>query len=142
VGINCKYSGGNNLDRDVLRLLADGKAIPVCPEQLGGCSTPRPAAEISGGTGRDVLDGRSRVVRENGTDVTNEFIKGAEETLKIARACRAQTAILKSGSPSCGCGMIYDGSFTGKQVNGNGVTAELLLKNGIRVITEKDIKAL
>lgn len=141
-GINSKYNGGNNICWEIEELVKEGKAIPVCPEQLGGCPTPRPAAEIQGGTGKDVLEGKAKVINKNGEDVTQKFIKGAEEALKIAHCCGAHTAILKSGSPSCGCGVIYDGSFTGKKAPGNGVTAELLLKNGIRVLEEEEIKAM
>jgi uncharacterized protein YbbK (DUF523 family) len=138
-GINCKYNGGNNLDPRILKLFKEGRAIPVCPEQLGGQSTPRPAHEIVKGTGADVLDGRARVLGPGETDdVTHEFIRGAEETLKIARECDAKVAILKARSPSCGFGSIYDGTFSGSKRKGNGVTAELLARNGIRVYTEED----
>ncbi|MBP1743678.1 MAG: hypothetical protein H6Q58_656 [Firmicutes bacterium] len=134
-GTNCKYNGGNNLNREVLGLLAEGKAIPVCPEQLGGLATPRSAMEISGGTGADVLDGRARVVSSSGTDTTENFIRGAREVLSIAKAAGAKEVILKAKSPSCGCGLIYDGTFSGRLIEGNGVTAELLIRNGIVVIT-------
>ncbi|HSN58423.1 MAG TPA: DUF523 domain-containing protein [Clostridiaceae bacterium] len=134
-GTNCKYSGGNNLSGEVLRLLAEGKAIPVCPEQLGGLTTPRPTAEISGGTGADVLEGSAKVLTSSGADVTDNFTRGAREVLSIAKAAGAKEAILKAKSPSCGCGRIYDGTFSGKLVEGNGVTAELLIRNGIMVKT-------
>jgi len=132
-GTNCKYNGENNLNREVLQLLAEGKALPICPEQLGGMTTPRPAVEISGGTGADVLDGNARVVSSSGTDATENFIRGAREALNIARAACIKEAILKSKSPSCGCGRIYDGTFSGRVIEGNGVTAELLIRNGIKV---------
>jgi uncharacterized protein YbbK (DUF523 family) len=134
-GTNCKYSGGNNLNSEVLQLLAEGKAIPVCPEQLGGLTTPRPTAEISGGTGADVLEGRAEVLTSSGADVTDNFTRGAREALSIAKAAGAREAILKAKSPSCGCGLIYDGTFSGRLVEGNGVTAELLIRNGIIVKT-------
>lgn len=139
-GLNCRYNGQSSLYKEVEELVRKGSAIVVCPEQLGGCPTPRPAAEISGGSGADVFDGKARVIRNDGKDVTQEFIKGAEEVLKIARITGAKIAILKSKSPSCGCGLIYDGSFSGKLIDGNGVAAELLMRNGVKVITEKDIK--
>lgn len=139
-GVNCKYNGGNNLVKEIAELVAKGEALPVCPEQLGGNPTPRPAAEISGGTGAGVLDGKARVIRKDGKDVTAEFIKGAEEVLKLAKLAGASRAVLKARSPSCGCGRIYDGSFSGKLADGNGVTAELLARNGIRVSTEEDFK--
>jgi len=134
-GTNCKYNGENNLNRSVLQLLAEGKAIPLCPEQLGGMTTPRPAVEISGGAGADVLDGNARVVSSSGTDATENFIRGAREVLRIARAAGVKEAILKAKSPSCGCGRIYDGTFSGRLIEGNGVTAEILIRNGIKVTT-------
>lgn len=137
-GINTKYNGKNNLDERILKLLREGKAIPICPEQLGGQSTPRAAHEISKATGADVLDGKARVVGPEGDDATEEFIKGAYETLKITKECGAKVAILKARSPSCGYGKIYDGSFSGNKIDGNGVTAELLERNGIKVYTEED----
>lgn len=139
-GVNCKYSGGNNLSEDVLKLFREGKAIPVCPEQLGGLTTPRNVREICNSTGAEVLDGKGKVVGPEGDEATEEFIKGAEETLKIAKECGAKVAILKQRSPSCGSGIIYDGSFTGKKVSGNGVTAELLIRNGIKVYNEENFR--
>lgn len=138
-GVNCKYNGKNNLDERVVKLVAEGKAIPLCPEQLGGCTTPRVPAEIFEGAGRDVLDGKCRVLTTDGEDITDKYLKGAYETLRIARISGAKKAILKSMSPSCGCGRIYDGTFSGKTHEGNGVTAELLQGNGIKVITENDL---
>lgn len=139
-GVNCKYSGGNNLDSRIRELVSQGKAMLVCPEQLGGCPTPRPAAEFDGVTGADVLDGKGRVRYEDGNYVTEEFIKGAVEVLEIAKTIGAKKAILKARSPSCGCGLVHDGSFSGRLVEGNGVTAELLIRNGIDVITENEIE--
>ncbi|MTK11742.1 MAG: DUF523 domain-containing protein [Clostridiaceae bacterium] len=137
-GINTKYNGGNNLDERVLKLLREGKAIPVCPEQLGGQSTPRAAHEICKGTGADILDGKTRILGPDGDDATEEFIRGGYEILKIAKECDAKVAVLKARSPSCGYGKIYDGTFTGSKIDGNGVTAELLKRNGIKVYTEED----
>lgn len=138
-GINTKYDGGNNLNEKIRDLIKSGKAIPVCPEQLGGQSTPRPPHEIHKGTGADVLDGRCRILGPEGDDATDEFLKGAYETLKIAKECNSKVAILKARSPSCGHGKIYDGTFTGNKIDGNGVTAELLERNGIKVYTEENI---
>lgn len=137
-GINSKYNGKSSCIKEIVDLISKGQAIPVCPEQLGGCPTPRPAVEICGGTGADVLDGKCNAVRNNGEIITEQLIKGAEEVLKIAVMSGAKKAILKARSPSCGCGKIYDGTFTGKMVDGNGVTTELLLRNGITVTTEED----
>ncbi len=136
-GINCRYDGKSSEDPWVIELVGEGKAVPVCPEQLGGLESPRPPAEICGGTGADVLDGKCRVKREDGTDVTDAFVKGSFETLKEARDCKAKLAVFRSKSPSCGMGKVYDGSFSNNTIKGNGVAAELLLRNGIRVITEK-----
>jgi uncharacterized protein YbbK (DUF523 family) len=144
-GINCKYNGGNNLDERVLKLLKEGKAIPVCPEQLGGQQTPRAAHEIVCGNGLDVLQGKAKVLGhavDESDDVTSEFLKGAYETLKIAEAVGASIAILKARSPSCGISEIYDGTFSGTKRQGNGVTAELLLSKGMKVFTEENLKEL
>lgn len=103
--------------------------IPVCPEQLGGLSTPRENSEIKG----------KRVITASGKDKTENMKKGAEETLKIAKLFNIKQAILKQKSPSCGCGKIYDGTFSGKIIKGDGVTAALLKKNKIKVISEEDI---
>jgi uncharacterized protein YbbK (DUF523 family) len=138
-GINCKYDGENNYNEKIAQLLKEGKAIPVCPEQLGGQSTPRAAHEIVNGTGADVLDGSARVLGPDGDDdVTGQFLKGAQETLKIATDCSIKTAILKARSPSCGFGKIYDGTFTDAKIDGNGVAAELLVRNGIKIYTEEE----
>jgi uncharacterized protein YbbK (DUF523 family) len=144
-GINCKYNGGNNLDERVLKLLKEGKAIPVCPEQLGGQQTPRAPHEIVSGSGIDVLQGKAKVLGpgdDDSDDVTSEFIKGAYETLKIAEAVGASIAILKARSPSCGVSQIYDGTFSGTKRQGNGVTAELLLSKGMKVFTEENLNEL
>ncbi|KAJ52291.1 uncharacterized protein YbbK (DUF523 family) [Clostridium tetanomorphum] len=141
-GINCKYNGENNLNEYVLELFKKGKVIPVCPEQLGGLTTPRDCHEILHATGDEVLNNSGKVISSNGKDSSKEFIKGAYETLNIAKACNAKIAILKSKSPSCGFGSIYDGSFLGKKIKGNGVTAELLQKNGVEIYTEKEVERI
>ena len=129
LGINCKYDGGNNYNEKVLELVKTGKAIPICPEQLGGLTTPRNPSEIV----------HDRVLMNDGTDVTSNFRQGAQEVLDLCKKLNITKVILKSNSPSCGCGTIYDGTFTGTKVPGNGITTELLLQNGIEVITEKDL---
>ncbi|WP_026038424.1 DUF523 domain-containing protein [Clostridium arbusti] len=138
-GVNCKYSGENNLNEKALKLFNQNEAILVCPEVLGGLSTPRAPQEILGGTGEDVINGTAKVISEDGQDSTKEFIKGAELVLDIAKRCSVDKAILKAKSPSCGCREIYDGSFSGKKIVGNGVTAELLIKNNIKVYSEEEI---
>lgn len=137
-GINCKYNGKNNLNLYFAELLKEGDVIPVCPEQLGGLTTPRLPAEIKAGSGQDVLAGNSKVFNKNGDDVTDMYVKGAYETLKIAQLAGIDTAILKSRSPSCGSGYIYDGSFSYKLRQADGVTAALLRENGIRVMDEDE----
>ncbi len=127
LGINCKYSGENNEAESVHRFLEGQFFIPVCPEQLGGLPTPRPTCEI--------VDGR--VINENGLDCTELFVKGAEEVLKIAALLNVKKAVLKEGSPSCGCNVIYDGTFSGTKISGEGFTAKLLRENGIDVISDE-----
>jgi uncharacterized protein YbbK (DUF523 family) len=128
-GINCRYDGESRPNELIVKLVIKGKAIPVCPEQLGGLPTPRTPAENRG----------TKAFTKDGRNVTKEFIKGAKEGLKIAKLCRCKEAILQSKSPSCGCGKIYDGTFSGKLISGDGIFAKLLKQNGIKVITENDI---
>ena len=132
-GVKCRYDGGNCCSEEVMRWVRQGIAIPICPEQLGGLPTPRPCSEIVDGDGYDVLEGRARVCYcETGKDVTAEFIKGAQETLRLAQLVGATQAVLKQKSPSCGYGQIW---CRGRLKEGNGVTAALLSKNGILVRT-------
>lgn len=138
-GMNTRYDGENNSNEKVKKFLKAGKAIAVCPEQLGGLCTPRPPHEISGGDGKTVLEGNAKVLTKDGIDGTSYFIKGAEETLKIALEFGVTSAILKAKSPSCGFRKIYDGSFSKSLIEGNGVTAELLKRNGIKILTENDM---
>jgi len=128
IGDNCKYDGGNNLN-DIAKKLYDSKlALPVCPEELGGLPTPRIPAEIVEGA----------VVSEKGNDVTLEYNLGARIALKKALENNIKIAILQSRSPSCGSKSIYDGTFNGKLIPGEGVTTKLLRENGIKVITIED----
>lgn len=137
-GVNCKYSGGNNFNKKCLELVNEGKGILVCPEQLGGLSTPRKPSEIIGKS-ENILEGIDKIIDKSNIDVTKEFLKGAEETLKIANLYNIKKAILKEGSPSCGVNYVYDGSFTGKKIKGHGLTTELLIRNGIKVISDVDL---
>ena len=142
LGENCKYSGGNNKSENVIKYLEDKEYILVCPEQLGGLSTPRNPSEIityGNKDGNDVLSGCTKVLSNKGIDVTKNFIQGAEETLKIAKEHNAKTAILKAGSPSCGYKKIYDGSFLGNKIQVMGVTAAILNKENIALLDEDDI---
>lgn len=131
LGVSCRYDGrskGHPLARE---LMAKHTAIPVCPEQLGGLSTPRPPSERRCGG----------VFTREGTDVTTAYDRGAQEVLRLARLYGCTMAILKERSPACGSGKIYDGTFTKTLVDGYGVAAELLAKNGIRVLGESDLEA-
>jgi len=137
-GINCKYNGKNNYNRIFQDMLIKEQVIPICPEQLGGLPTPRPPCEIKGGSGEEVLSGKARVINHEGCDLSDAFVKGAEETLKLALAQGIKEAILQSRSPSCGCGFIYDGTFSSQLIKGDGVTTALLRRHGIRVISEAE----
>lgn len=139
LGINCKYNGDNNKNEKVEEYLKDKQFILVCPEQLGGLTTPREPSEIIKLDGNGVIDGKTSVINNKRLDVTKEFKKGAVEALKIANLYQCKKAILKEGSPSCGSSLIYDGTFTGKKISGVGVTTALLRKNGIEVISENDL---
>ena len=137
-GRRCRFDGSANPDDEVASLVAQGRAVLVCPEVDGGLGTPRPAAEIQGGDGHDVLAGRARVVTKEGKDVTAQYLMGAERALEAAREAGATRAILKSRSPSCGCGAIYDGTFSRNKRDGDGVTAALLKEHGIDVAPDED----
>ena len=130
------------LNEKIKKWFDEKKAIPICPEVLGGLSIPREPAEIVGGEGEDVLDGHAKVITNNGIDVTEQFIKGANETLKIALDLNATMVILKERSPSCGSSMIYSGEFNGNKKRGTGVTAALLKRNGIQVLSEENFMKL
>lgn len=127
-GINCKYNGGNNLDLKCKSLYDNGEAILICPEVLGGLSIPRNPSEIKG----------DRVISSAFDDVTEYFNKGALEALEILKENGVTKAILKDGSPSCGINYIYDGTFTKRKICGMGITARLLVNNGITVISSED----
>lgn len=141
-GVKCKYNGEDNFNPRCRELLAAGRVQLVCPEQLGGLPTPRVPAEIQGGSGEDVLDGQSRVLNREGQDMTEAFLRGAQETLRIARLVGAEGAVLKEGSPSCGSTLIYDGTFQGRKKAGQGVTAALLRREGLPVWSENDLSLL
>jgi uncharacterized protein YbbK (DUF523 family) len=138
-GRACRHDGSSTKDDVVGGLVSSGRAVLVCPEVDGGLPTPRPAAEIVGGDGADVLAGRARVVTADGRDVTAAYVAGASSALEAARQTGARVAILKARSPSCGLGQIYDGSFSRSLAAGDGVTAALLKTEGIEVLTEEDL---
>lgn len=138
LGVKCRYDGESKLEPSLLKLIELGEVfLPVCPEQLGGLPTPRERSWIFGGDGDDVLSGKAKVLTEDGKDVTMNFIMGAEETLRLARLFGVNRAILRSKSPSCGCGEIYE-PFSEKLKKGNGVTTALLKRNNIEILTEKE----
>lgn len=128
LGVPCRYDGTGKSDERIVTLAKSRCLIPVCPEQLGGLSTPRPPAERCG----------TRVLTRDDRDVTAPFLRGAEETLRLARLFSCRIAILKANSPSCGSGQIYDGRFCGRLVPGDGMTAALLKQDGLTVLSEKD----
>ncbi len=130
LGVNCKYNGGNNYQSVLKKLMKEHQLIPVCPESYGGLSVPREPAERVG----------ERVVSRSGEDMTTQFLRGSHAMVQIADFFGCELAILKENSPSCGYGMIYDGTFSGTRVPGDGVFAEMLRKKEIPVIGESEIK--
>lgn len=120
----------------------EGRLIPICPEVSGGLPVPRPPAEIQSGSGDDVMSGHARILNINGQDVSHAFVLGAERALAVAQAHDCRYAILAARSPSCGIDEIYDGTFSGQLVSGDGTTAALLKANDIRVFTQKQIEEL
>ncbi len=141
-GLNVRYNGTNSFNSKIAKLVEEKKAVTICPELLGGFSTPREPAEIVGGNGEDVLDGKAKVIEKSGRDVTELYIKGAYATLNKARKINASIVVLKESSPSCGSSMIYNGNFIGEKQKGMGVTSALLLRNGIKVISEEQFADL
>ena len=132
LGENCKYNGGNNKCDDIIALAEKFEIIPVCPECFGGLPIPRVPSEIKDG----------KVYSKTGEDLTEAFLSGAEQTLYIAKEANAPCAVLKENSPSCGFGKIYDGTFSGNKIDGNGITAQLLYDNEIQVFGESQVKRL
>lgn len=128
-GVNCKYNGKNNLNEEMMDLLKSGEALLICPEQMGGLTTPRNPSEIK------IINNEVKVFMNDGTDVTANYKRGAEEVLRLAKELNIKKAILKKKGPACGYGEIYDGTFSGVLTQGNGITAALLLENGIEVET-------
>ncbi len=129
IGTDCRYDGTSKTHNEVLKRIKEHTLIPVCPEMLGGLCTPREPSEKQG----------ELVKSKTGADVTKEFAKGADEVLKLARLYDCKLAILKEKSPSCGAGKIYDGSFSGTLIEGNGITAEVLMQHGIQVVGESKV---
>ena len=130
LGTACRYNGTGCADERVLKLARFHSLIPVCPEQLGGLPTPRPACEWQQG----------RIKTRQGEDCTHAFLRGAQEALRLYHLLGCEAAILKARSPSCGKGIIYDGTFTGTLVSGNGLLAQMMLDEGIPVYTEDEVE--
>jgi uncharacterized protein YbbK (DUF523 family) len=137
MGVACNHEGRGSWRAVVTELGERYRLVPVCPEVLGGLSTPRPAAEIRDGEGSDVLEGRAVVVNVEGEDVTAAYLRGARAALEVARAAGATRAVLKARSPSCGSVHIYDGTFSSRLRPGSGVTAATLEAAGITVTSEE-----
>jgi uncharacterized protein YbbK (DUF523 family) len=136
-GVSCRYNSGHSRHEAVARLVEEGKALPACPEQLGGLATPRPPAELRRGDGRDVLSGRAHVTDASGRTVTDHFLKGAVEFTRLARLFGAQGAVLRDRSPSCGHRRVYvDGELRG----GRGVAAALLEAEGMTLYSPGGLK--
>ena len=129
LGLPTRYDGKSKPCEEVLKLAEKHVLVPFCPEQLGGLPTPRPRSEIRGG----------KVINELGEDVTENFVRGAEASLKIAKIVKPDLIILKSKSPSCGLRRVYDGTFSGKLVEGIGIAARALKEAGFNLITEEDL---
>jgi uncharacterized protein YbbK (DUF523 family) len=130
-GIPCRYDGKSAKDEEISKLVRSGKALPFCPEVLGGLSIPRQKSEIVRGDGKDVFDGSAAVISQKGEDYTSFFLHGAVASLNIAGNFQIKKAIMKNSSPSCGCGWI---KRNGKRVKGDGVTAALFKRAGIKIV--------
>lgn len=130
LGLDCRYCGTGKYIHELKSLSQEHQLIPVCPEQLGGLPTPRNPVELRGG----------RAIEQDGTDRTEQFTKGAVETLKLIEYFEGKTAILKANSPSCGYGRIYDGTYKGILKAGNGLTSDLLHKKGVTIFTEENLE--
>lgn len=131
LGENCKYNGGNNKNQKIIDFLLDKEVIPVCPEVMGGMSTPRLKSEID-------FNNKNKVINEHKEDVSEFFIKGANKALEKVYNSDAKIAIVKEKSPSCGKNKIYNGNFDGTIIDGSGMFTRLLKENGIKVLTEED----
>ncbi len=130
IGIKCKYNGSDNSNPALIDLMKKGSLLPLCPEQLGGLSTPRKPAEIL----------NDKVYNISGKNITHNFIKGSLEALHIARMANCTKAIFKDCSPSCGVNRIYNGKHENVLIEGEGMTTALFRKNGIKVLSESEIE--
>ena len=129
LGINCRYNGKNKMNEKVLEIAKKEVLIPVCPEQLAGMSTPRNSAEI--------VDGK--ILEQDGRDMTRIYMNGVSEAMKVVEMLGVTEAILKQKSPTCGCGKIYDGTFSGNLTDGDGLFTKALKQKNIKVVSEEDL---
>lgn len=143
LGQPVRYDGTDKaLDAEIWeQWMREGRLVPICPEVSGGLPVPRPPAEISGGRGIDVLNGTASVLNEMGEDVTAAFMEGAKVALSVAQSQRIRLAVFTEGSPSCGSYRVYDGSFSGHKISGEGVTIAMLRQAGIAVFSNLEIEA-
>ncbi|VVP08553.1 MULTISPECIES: DUF523 domain-containing protein [Pseudomonas] len=140
LGHRVRYDGGASGPFDLLeQWIEEGRVVPLCPEVAGGLPTPRAAAEIPGGQGGEVLDGTAAVITTDGEDVSAQFLEGARQALELVQKHGIRVAVLKANSPSCGNLLTYDGTFSGVKVSGEGVTAALLKRHGVRVFSELEL---
>ena len=140
LGHRVRYDGGASGPFDLLeQWIEEGRVVPLCPEVAGGLPTPRAAAEIPGGQGGQVLDGIAAVITTDGEDVSAQFLEGARQALELVHKHGIRVAVLKANSPSCGNLLTYDGTFSGVKVSGEGVTAALLKRHGVRVFSELEL---
>ncbi len=139
LGKNCRYNGGHSKSTELEEI--DVEWIPVCPEESGGLGTPRPSAEMQENA-ETILNGKGKIITNKGKNVTSEFIQGAEKSLQLGLEAEVKFAVLKSKSPSCGIGKIYDGSFTKSLKIGNGIFAHLCHKNDIACISSDSINQI
>ena len=133
LGVPCRYDGKCKLNRKAAKIFTSNKAIAICPEVLGGLAIPRPACEIVGGDGNDVLDGNAKVLDKNDNDYAKKFIDGAKTALGIIKKLEIKKVYLKSRSPSCGVNKIYNGTFADRTKSGCGVFAAILKKENIEL---------
>lgn len=136
-GFLCRYDGGSNPVAKIEKLFKEGQAVTICPEVLGGLPTPRTPAEIVGGDGFDVWQGKAKVITKDGQDVTEEFMAGAKLAYQKIKELQIDQLVLKAKSPSCGCGLIYDGSFSGNKVAGVGVATAYFKNQGLTVLSDE-----
>ncbi|WP_265460162.1 DUF523 domain-containing protein [Enterococcus sp. HY326] len=137
-GVKCRYDGGSNPVDQLQTLVQQGEAVMICPEVIGGLQTPRTPAEIVGGDGFAVWQNQAKVITKTGEDVTESFKAGAIKAFAELQEAGVTTVVLKAKSPSCGCGLIYDGSFSGVKITGVGVATAYFINQGLMVLSDED----